>query len=240
MKLIHYLRLMKLLGGRLWQDLRSPVRSYSQHQEDLVVQEMLGTVRSFVDIGANDGFTFSNTRRFARQKAAGLYFEPERGSFWKCRFLNIPFSRVRCVRGGVSDYDGIGVVQTEGYQGLLTRITRSQSSGHGLRPEVRMATLTDWISKLRWRHSVDLVSIDVEGGEESVLRGIDFKTFSAKAWVIETDKTEIARLNALLVPAGYSPALTNGLNTIWLAVGLADGAGLDSIARRWPGWNANV
>lgn len=240
MKSLHGLRLLKLLGSRLWQDLRSPVRSYAQHEEDLVIQEILGTVRSFVDIGANDGFTFSNTRRFARQKAAGLCFEPDPGSFWKCRFFNILFPRVQCIRGGVSDYDGTGIVQADGYQGLLTSITRSTASGNGVKPEVKMATLTGWIAKLRWRQNVDLVSIDVEGGEESVLRGIDFNTFSTRAWVIETDKADRAALDAILVPAGYLPALTNGLNTIWLAAGLTDQAALASLARRWPRWSAIV
>lgn len=238
MKLIHTLRLIKMLSGQLWKDVRSPNQSYSQHGEDLVVQEILGTVQSFVDIGANDGITFSNTRRFARQKAVGLCFEPAPITYWRCRFFNLPFPKVNCVRGGVSNYEGCGVVEAEGYQGLLTSITQTTSAGTGTKPKVQMDTLNGWITRKGWLHSVDLVSIDVEGGEESVLRGIDFGSFSSKVWVIETDKTGVPELNAILRPEGYSPLLTNGLNTIWVGCGVADATQVSSIVKKWPEWSA--
>ena len=43
----------------------SKKRSFAQAEEDLKLEELIGDVRWFVDIGANDGVTGSNTFYFA-------------------------------------------------------------------------------------------------------------------------------------------------------------------------------
>ena len=61
--------------------------TYAQHEEDLVAREILGCVRRFIDVGANDGRTLSNTFGFALSGASGLCFEPVPEMFQRLRWL---------------------------------------------------------------------------------------------------------------------------------------------------------
>jgi len=49
-----------------------PKTTYSQHHEDLVTQMLLGKVNRFIDIGANNGISVSNSFLFALDGASGL------------------------------------------------------------------------------------------------------------------------------------------------------------------------
>jgi hypothetical protein len=62
-------------------------RSFSQAGEDLKIEELIGKVRWFVDIGAHDGLSGSNTLYFALRGAHGLSFEPVHETYTKLRWL---------------------------------------------------------------------------------------------------------------------------------------------------------
>jgi len=68
------------------------------------------------------------------------------------------------------------------------------------------------------RHSsfnkVDLLSIDVEGHEESVLRGTKSQ-LQAKIIILETDKSDLESLCRLPALKEHRPVFTNGVNLIF-------------------------
>ena len=79
--------------------------SYAQAREDVLVKELVGDIDWFVDIGAHDGISGSNTFRFALDGARGLCLEPVRDTFTKLRWLHLLNDRVTTIRLGVSDQD---------------------------------------------------------------------------------------------------------------------------------------
>ena len=62
----------KYYAGILFRNWTGKKESYAQHGEDLLVEQLLGEIESFIDIGANDGVLFSNTFQFAKKGARGL------------------------------------------------------------------------------------------------------------------------------------------------------------------------
>lgn len=77
--------------------------SYAQKNEDLVVKLLLGRVKRFVDIGANDGISGSNTFLFSLQGFQGLCFEPVREIYKRLSDLYLFNSKVLCLNESISD-----------------------------------------------------------------------------------------------------------------------------------------
>ena len=88
---------------RNWTDKKE---SYAQHGEDLLVEQLLGQIESFIDIGANDGVLFSNTFKFAKKGARGLCVEPSRKSFRKLKLNHLFHRKVSCIHSAVSSQSG--------------------------------------------------------------------------------------------------------------------------------------
>ena len=61
---------------------------------------------------------------------------------------------------------------------------------------------------------VDLLTVDVEGHEEEVFRGLSKIDFIAKLIILESDKTQIDNLLSIPSLRKYRATYTNGLNTI--------------------------
>lgn len=89
----------------LWEKLKRKrvQRTYAQQGEDLKVGELLGHVGFFIDIGAHDGISGSNTFYWALRGARGICFEPVRQTYQKLRSLYLLNRRVICKNCGVSD-----------------------------------------------------------------------------------------------------------------------------------------
>jgi len=91
-------QLIKYLKSRL-----IPKRTYAQCNEDLVIQMILGKVLKFIDIGAFNGITLSNTFLFARKGARGLCFEPLFANYFRLKWFYCLNKRIKCIGEGISD-----------------------------------------------------------------------------------------------------------------------------------------
>jgi FkbM family methyltransferase len=70
------------------------------------------------------------------------------------------------------------------------------------------------LSEANCPHHIDLMSIDVEGVEEKVLKGLDFNKYHPSMLIIESNKTfETIRA---LIPANYTLMNNDGLNACWI------------------------
>ena len=184
--------------------------SYSQHGEDILVDSLLDRVDSFLDIGANDGVLFSNTYKFAKSGSRGLCVEPSRKSLVKLYLNHLFHFKVKCIHGAVSSSSGHIFIKEDGYESTLSKV---QSSPSVDATKVRAFTLNDlFIAHPRFK-KVDLLSIDVEGHEKSVLLGTK-EPIQAKIIIIETDKSGIETLNNLPALKAHRPSYTNGTNMI--------------------------
>ncbi len=185
--------------------------SYAQHEEDKLIELLLQNgVNSFIDIGANDGVLFSNTYKFAKSGARGLCVEPSRKSLPKLYLNHLFHFKVRCIHGAVSSSSGHIFIKEDGYESTLSKVQHSPSVDA---TKVRAYTLNDlFIAHPRFK-KVDLLSIDVEGHEKSVLLGAK-EPIQAKIIIIETDKLGIDTLNSLPALKAHRPSYTNGINMI--------------------------
>ena len=84
--MIKKLRYLKYYANVMLNNWTIKKDSYAQHGEDKLVELLLPEgVKTFIDIGANDGVLFSNTYKVAKNGAQGLCVEPSRNSFRKVK-----------------------------------------------------------------------------------------------------------------------------------------------------------
>jgi FkbM family methyltransferase len=231
---------LKYLTGRYIRELKNPRNTYSQNSEDIVAASILGAVGRFIDIGSNDGITFSNTYLFANFGAAGLCFEPVKSNYRKARLFHLLHPRVKCINEGISRRFSKSGVVVEGYDGLLSYTISGDEVTTEKIPRdaepVLLRPLSHWISRYpKFRHP-DLVSIDVEGHEISVFESIDFRKFAARCFIVETDRVSIGSVDKFLAPFSYRARLTNERNTFWFAKGAAKEEDLCSAASQYNGY----
>lgn len=177
-----------LLGLGRWQQRTSPEVTCrgSQGGEDEIVAKLLGAIDtgSYVDVGASWPIQCSNTYSLYQRGLRGLLIEPlpecwyaimrDRPGDFLCPYL-------------VSDAAGH----------MELRVLRDLSS---VRPDwpieelAKVICLTDTLAAIlarypAWvRETCRVCSIDVEGHEAAVLRGIDWATFRPDVFIIEYRK----------------------------------------------------
>lgn len=201
----------KYYAGILFRNWTDKKESYAQHGEDLLVEQLLGRIKSFIDIGANDGVLFSNTFKFAKKGARGLCVEPSHKSFRKLKLNHLFHRKVRCIHSAASSQSGYLYLKEDGYESTLSQVHSDASLDSA---KVRAFTLDELIRKHSSFNKVDLLSIDVEGHEESVLRGTQ-KPMQAKIIILESDKSDLESLRRLPALKEHRPVFTNGVNLIF-------------------------
>ena len=212
----------KYYAGILFRNWTSKKESYAQHGEDLLGEQLLGRIESFIDVGANDGVLFSNTYKFAKEGARGLCLEPCPSTFFKLRLNHLFHPRVKCIRVAASNRSGSIPFLKDGYEEILSRVadpscsqTDDQSS-HEPTITVPALTLEQILHKYSRFQQTDLLSVDVEGHERQVFEGLQNCPVQARAIILETDKTDIEGILSLPTLKDYIPRYTNGVNLILL------------------------
>ena len=204
-----------------------PSSSYAQKKEDLVAKLLLGNVKRFIDIGANDGISGSNTFSFALKGAHGLCFEPVHEIFTKLSDLYRFNSRVICINEGISDQqkkyeirvDGVisTIIETED---PLNKVCLKEFMDKNARNElIEVKPLYYYIEKFPDFKNVDLLSIDVEGHELNVINGINFKQVNIKCIIVESlggKTTNYKIIEKILKRNDFIPVFTNELNTFFI------------------------
>ena len=191
----------------------SPAYRYtSQAGQDEVVDRLLGRkVKGvFLDIGGYDGITGSNTLFLEVFRGwTGLLIEPAPPQLELARGIR----RCRCLGVAVAPEDGeaefievqAGLTQMSGLSatydpGLLDRVRadpRHKEMSH-LVPTRKLESLIEEVGTTE----PDLVSLDIEGGELSVLEAFDFDTYRPHLWCIENNLANRS-LPLLMRRAGY-------------------------------------
>ncbi len=147
----------------------------------------------FVEAGALDGLFMSNTKILEDLGWNGILIEPQLAACEKCRdnrkctivwaALVSKFYKQDKISGDFF-YDG------KDGQGAWSSVNKNRYANNS-RTEVPAHTL-DKVLKALDTHKVDFLSLDVEGYELNVLKGIDFKTTDIKFILIEVNFREYA------------------------------------------------
>jgi len=201
--------------------------SYAQKNEDLVITALIGKVDKFIDIGANDGISGSNSFFFALNGAAGLCFEPVNEIFIRLSGLYRFNKRIICINEGVSDVSKSYEIRVDGVistiletEDPVNKICLKDFVDKNARKEfIDVKPLSYHIENHPEFQDVDFMSIDVEGHELNVVRGIDFNRIKIKCIIIESlggKTTNYDQIESLLKQNKFIPVLTNELNTFFI------------------------
>jgi FkbM family methyltransferase len=170
---------------------RLPAGRHSQFGQDTFVAEWFGGKRGgvFLDIGANDGETFSNTLHLESELGwTGLAVEPHPDAFLKlqarraCQLFHGCVSdhdgtlRFLAVRGGEAKLTTLSTVEQAAdahHRALLDRML-AQYGGEKQVVEVPCLTPSSLLQRFGFGR-IDYLSLDTEGFELQILRGFDFR-----------------------------------------------------------------
>ena len=198
---------------------RDKNRYFSLNELDKKLEKYLNFNNGFfVELGANDGVTQSNTLFFERTRGwRGILIEPTPHNYLLCLKNRAPENKVfcnACVSAEFSDpfveilYSNLMSVAT----GLESDIQNSRAhadlGAQFLKAGERVfsfgakaSTLTQILRQSTAPPLMDLLSLDVEGAEIEVLRGLDHDSFKFRYLLVET--RDFKRMESYLTEVGY-------------------------------------
>jgi FkbM family methyltransferase len=161
----------------------------------------------YVELGANDGRTQSNTLHFERHKGwRGLLVEPSPTAFQHCVMTRSPRNSIVCACCVEPELAGT-LVPMEYFNLMTTRTDRNPDQDLAVAlPELRQNvggqpdlafrfgseghTLAELLDLAKAPKLIDFLSLDVEGNEINVLRGLDLSACQFRYLLVESRRPE--------------------------------------------------
>jgi len=195
--------------------------SYAQNFEDVRLWRAFRELEDgfYIDIGANDPNHDSVTKAFYDHGWQGVNVEPIQNYHDALCQQRPRDTTLQCI---ASDAPGEVTFYSIPDSGLSTADPqvaqeRKDAGFEVQRLTVNARTLTSICEEHAADRAIHFLKIDVEGHEETVLRGMDFSRFRPWIIVIETPWQRDHTWEHLVTDAGYQPILFDGLNTWFLA-----------------------
>lgn len=183
------------------------MKYYSQHKQDEFIVDYFKSKKggTFLDIGAHDGITLSNTYTlYSELEWYGYCFEPILHEFIK---LQESRNGVGCFNCAIYDIEGIEkftLLEYDGYPDMLSGIAKDitvKHMGHILSEggrmgakrkviEVKTLLLNKLLDELKF-YDIDYMSLDTEGSELKILKSIDYDKFKIKVITSENGEGEL-------------------------------------------------
>lgn len=203
-------------------------RYYSQFKQDFIIDGLFNKKQKgvFIDIGAHDGITYSNSYFFEKNRDwKGICVEPIPEVFEKLK------KNRNCilVQGAISDSnEKMKFTRCHGHTEMLSGLSKYRDEQHDVRTqksieqfggeveeiEVQAYTLLSLLTENAIK-SVDYCSIDTEGGEYFILKSLDLESLDIKTFSIECNygNNEIVKY---LKSKGYYFICTAGCDSIFM------------------------
>ncbi len=202
---------------------RSGERHYSQYGEDAVLLSWFSKKKQdnfFVDVGCYHPTKGSNTYALYRRGWRGINIDldPDKISAFKLRRPG----DVNLV-AAVSDNREALTVYSDKWFSMRATLDPAigQSSAFREGVQVETITLSEIIDATRYRNrTIDLLSVDVEGLDLRVLKGLDFSRYAPRVILVETHLKTIesilaGELHRFLDMRGYELANWVGLTLFY-------------------------
>ncbi|MFC4211324.1 FkbM family methyltransferase [Pedobacter lithocola] len=202
---------------------------YSQSGQDEYLNKEIfknKTKGFFLDIGANDGVTFSNTYFFEKNLDwKGISIEPLSSSFEKLALNRKSLN----IHGCVADFNGEGIFyEITGYAEMLSGLKSKYDSRHLKRIENELEEHGGTLNEINVQcyilneilennsvKKVDYLSIDIEGGELDVLKTIDFNNIDIHAISVENNYGDLS-ICRLMKKNGFKKVKNLGGDEIYI------------------------
>lgn len=178
-------------------------------QDNFVRDHYKGAAGFFVEVGAHDGNTLSNTAALEAEGWQGICIEPHPRLYSDL----VRRRRAWCINAACADVQGqmlFNLREVEGWSGLA----RTQPELECQQILVATRTLTSICFEFGVKR-IDYLSIDTEGGDLNVLRGLDFSQVSVGVISVEVDKVSGAGVRELLEANGFEYATHLGVDDIY-------------------------
>jgi len=152
---------------------------FSQSEEEKYILEYFGDhIGTFIDIGANDGATLSNTRALALKGWRGVLVEPSPKAFDKLKTLYEGHKGIYVYPFALGDHNGTDTLQESGKLigddvGLVSTFHQSEMNRFKATVkyepvEVKIFKWKTFLNRLKIK-TFDFISLDIEGNEMSIL-----------------------------------------------------------------------
>jgi len=199
--------------------------SYSQNFEDVILWRALKTVRDgfYIDVGAGNPELHSVTKAFYDLGWRGINVEPDPRAFAKLSEARPNDINIRaCIaeqRGRVNFF----CISESGLSTTVDDVAEfHRREGYNVETiELPSIPLRD-ICQTHVRTEIHFLKIDVEGGERSVLRSMDFHKW--RPWILVVEATEpnsptqtFKLWEDILQKANYDFVYFDGLNRFYIA-----------------------
>jgi len=191
------------------------VKYYAQHGEDIVVWSIFGGVTNgkFVDVGSMDGVWFSNTLSFEQMGWSGICIEAH-PFYHNLAVQNRP--KAICVHAAVAECDKEEVEFYANKMGMLSTLNptmvayfKNRYAGYTDNVAISVPQLSlNTILANNAFGNFDFLSIDVEGEELNVLKGLDLTIYTPRIIVSEAvTKDREVDVKKYLAGFGYTYAI---------------------------------
>ena len=199
--------------------------SFSQYQEDVLVDSLLGFKDRgiYVDVGANDPIVLNNTYRFYRRGWHGINIEPNPELFRKledCRRRDVN------INIGIGEKEQImkfyemseSTLSSFDHDSAMEGAKKSGNATLRRTIDVQVIPLHKVLSTHLGGEEIDLMSIDAEGYELHILKSNQWKMFCPRVMLIEMNhaKPEREEIIKLLGANNYKLVYNNTCNGIFL------------------------
>lgn len=188
---------------------------FSQLGQDKFIDEYFNqkTNLVFLDIGAHDGVTLSNTYFLEKERNwTGLCVEAQPSEFKKL----LENRKCSCVNLAITNFDGeIDFTCVDGYANMLSGISQNYNEAHKERISREVSSHGGSINKIKVQSKklqtlldeynikdIDFCSIDTEGSEFDIVSSIDFDKTNIKVFIIENNYQE-STIQDFLKTKGY-------------------------------------
>lgn len=193
--------------------------SFSQIGQDKRVLDFYQKKKNgyFVEVGANDGKTLSNTYLLEKDyNWKGICIEPVPSLFKKLQ------SNRKSINISDAAYDvnnkTVKIVDANLLSGIRDDIDAHKHILKNKDINVKTKTLTKILDENKAPHKIDYLSLDTEGSELKILKGIDFKKYKFGYINVEHNNVEPRRtdMKKLLQKNGYRYEGENKFDDIYI------------------------
>jgi FkbM family methyltransferase len=201
--------------------------NYSQNSEQqYILNHFYGFTGTFLDIGANDGITLSNSYALVPLGWAGYLVEASPTAYERLLKTHTGSNRMSMYNLAVGSYDGeitlheSGELLGTGDIALVSstkdeELKRWESLNMPFKPVIVPCVTFETLLKTMGQRHFDFVTIDIEGMEKEVVPQIDFNALGTKMAIIEFNGKDEWFYNNIMTSFGFSLTHKNAENLIF-------------------------
>ena len=164
---------------------RKVKKSFSSNSVDLIIAELFKNQKKgiYIDVGCNHPFIGNNTYKLFKKGWNGINIDLDYTFIDSFKFHRPKDDNIQI---GVSDKSGEQEMYFHHERSAINTLENSRGKNAILKKNIKTSTLNNIIEKSNFKNKeIDYVSIDVEGFELKVLKGLNFDKYKPRVIIVE-------------------------------------------------------